>query len=93
MAERYLREIIRTHKIFVLSTQSADELNIAYLADYIMSVPVEEIVGAKSVPPNEPTEADLAWFFKLFSLRGVVDGVERMCFFTFLQKSDDGFGE
>jgi hypothetical protein len=93
MAERYLREIIRTHKIFVLSTQSADELNIAYLADYIMNVPVGEIVGAKSVPPGEPTEGDLAWFFKLFSLRGVEDGVERMCFFTFLQKTDDGLGE
>jgi hypothetical protein len=93
MAERYLREIIRTHKIFVLSTQSADELNIAYLADYIMSVPVGDIVGPKSAPPSEPTEADLAWFFKLFSLRGIVDGAERMCFFTYLQKSDDGFGE
>ncbi|HEY1922697.1 MAG TPA: hypothetical protein VGG44_08010 [Tepidisphaeraceae bacterium] len=93
MAERYLREIIKAHQIFVLSTQSADELNIAYLADYIMSVPVTEIVGIKSAPPSEPSEQDLAWFFKLFSLRGMIDGVERMCFFTFLQKSDDGFGE
>jgi hypothetical protein len=89
MAERYLREIIREHRLFVLSTQAADEINIAYLADYIMSVPVEEIVGLKSAPPEEPSESDLAWFFKLFSLRGIVEGVERMCFFAFLQKSDD----
>jgi hypothetical protein len=89
MAERYLREVIKEHKLFVLSTQSADEINIAYLADYIMSVPVEEIVGNKSAPPEEPSESDLAWFFKLFSLRGMDGDVERMCFFAFLQKSDD----
>jgi hypothetical protein len=93
MAERYLREVIRTHKVFVLSTQSADEMNIAYLADYIMEVPAADIVGLKSAPPAEPSEGDLAWFFKLFSLRGVCDGVERMCYFAFLQKSDDGLGE
>jgi hypothetical protein len=93
MAERYLRDIIRQHKIFVLSTQSADELNIAYLADYIMEVPAADIVGPKSAPPSEPTEQDLAWFFKLFSLRGISEGIEQMCFFTYLQKSDDSFGE
>jgi hypothetical protein len=90
MAERYLRPFIRTHNLYVLSTQSADELNINYLADYVMSVPASEIVGGASAPPDEaPTERDLAWFFKLFSLRGVKDGVERMCFFAFLQKSDE----
>jgi len=91
MAERYLREPIREHKIFVLSTQSADELNIAYLADYIMGVAAAEIVGEKSAPPDEPTEQDLAWFYKLFSLRGIIDETERMCFFIFLQKSDEAF--
>jgi hypothetical protein len=91
MADRYLRDVIRTHKAFVLSTQSADEMNIAYLADYVMGVPAADVVGAASAPPDEaPTEQDLAWFFKLFSLRGMVDGVERMCFFAYLQKSDDG---
>jgi hypothetical protein len=91
MADRYLRDAIRTHKAFVLSTQSADEMNIAYLADYVMGVPAADVVGAASAPPDEaPTEQDLAWFFKLFSLRGMVDGVERMCFFAYLQKSDDG---
>jgi hypothetical protein len=89
MAERYLREPIRKHNIFVLSTQAADEMNIAYLSDYVMGVSAAEIVGSASAPPDEPEEKDLAWFFKLFSLRGMVEGTERMCFFTFLQKSDD----
>jgi hypothetical protein len=90
MADRYLRPFLRTHNLYVLSTQAADELNINYLADYVMSVPASEIVGGASAPPDEaPTERDLAWFFKLFSLRGVKDGVEQMCFFAFLQKSDD----
>jgi hypothetical protein len=93
MEERYLRELIKQHRIFVLSTQSADEINIAYLCDYIMGVRASDLVGAKSAPPDEPTEHDLAWFFKLFSLRGMGDGIEeRMCFFAFLQKSDDDFG-
>lgn len=89
MADRYLREYIRKHSLYVLSTRAADELNIAFLADYVMEVPAEEIVGRASAPPDEPTEKDLAWFFKLFSLRGMKDGVEQMCFFAYLQKSDD----
>ena len=89
MADRYLRDLIRKHNVFVLSTQSADEMNIAYLADHIMNVSAAEIVGEASAPPDAPTERDLAWFFKLFSLRGMVAGMERMCFFAFLQKSDD----
>jgi hypothetical protein len=89
MADRYLRDPIRTHGLFVLSTQAADEINIAYLCDHVMGVPAADVVGAASAPPDEPTERDLAWFFKLFSLRGMRDGVERMCFFTYLQKSDD----
>ena len=90
MPDRYLRDVIRKHNLFVLSTQSADEMNIAYLADYVMSVPAAEIVGPASAPPDQPTERDLAWFFKLFSLRGMVEGTERMCFFAFLQKSEEG---
>jgi hypothetical protein len=90
IAERYLREPIRQHKLFVLSTQAADEINIAYLCDYVMGVPAAELVGPASAPPSEePTEQDLAWFFKLFSLRGIVEGEERMCFFTYLQKSEE----
>jgi hypothetical protein len=88
-ADRYLRDAVRQHNLFVLSTQSADEMNIAYLCDYIMQVPAAEVVGSRSAPPENPTDRDLAWFFKLFSLRGVSQGTEQMCFFTFLQKSDD----
>ena len=94
MPERYLREPIREHNVFVLSTQTADELNISYLSDYVMGVTAADIVGPRSAPPEEPTEQDLAWFYKLFSLRGMSEGVEQMCFFTYLQKSDDtGFDE
>jgi hypothetical protein len=89
MSERYLRELIRKHNLFVLSTQTSDEINIAYLCDTIMGVSPEQLVGVKSAPPDEPTERDLAWFFKLFSLRGMIDGTERMCFFAYLQKSDE----
>jgi hypothetical protein len=90
MADVYLREIIRKHNVFVLSTQAADEINIAYLCEDVMGVPPAQVVGEASAPPDDgPTEGDLAWFFKLFALRGATDGVERMCFFTYLQKSDD----
>ena len=91
MADRYLRDPIRQHNLFVLSTQAADELDILHLSDYVMGVSAADVVGRASAPPEEaPTEKDRAWFFKLFALRGVADGVERMCFFTYLQKSDDG---
>jgi hypothetical protein len=93
MADRYLRPLIVAQKIFVLSTQAADEMNIQHLCDYVMSVPSAEVVGPVSAPPGEPTERDLAWFFKLFSLRGMKEDTERMCFFAFLQKSDDAFGD
>jgi hypothetical protein len=90
MADRYLREPIKQHNLFVLSTQAADEMNIAYLSDHIMGVDAADVVGKASAPPSDgATEKDLAWFFKLYALRGSVDGVERMCFFTYLQKADD----
>jgi hypothetical protein len=89
MADRYLREPIREHHVFVLSTQTADELNIAYLCDYVMGVSPAALVGAPSAPPDNPTEQELAWFYKLFALRGMHGGSERMCFFTYLQKAGD----
>jgi hypothetical protein len=89
MPERYLREIIRKHNVFVLSTQSADEMDIQHLCDFIMGVSASEVVGAASAPPDQPTEQERAWFFKLFALRGISKGNERMCFFAYLQKSDD----
>ena len=54
-----------------------------------MGVTPIDIVGKASAPPREPTEQDLAWFFKLFSLRGIKDGAEQMCYFTYLQKSEE----
>ena len=50
-----------------------------------------QVVGSASAPPDVPTERDFAWFFKLFSLRGMVAGTERMCFFAYLQKTEDTF--
>jgi hypothetical protein len=91
MADRYLRSIIKQHNAVVLSTQTADEIDILHLTDYVMGADAAEIVGPKNAPPEEPTEHDRAWFFKLFSLRGIDEGIERMCFFTFLQKSEDTF--
>ncbi|HEY8665029.1 MAG TPA: hypothetical protein VIL86_00105 [Tepidisphaeraceae bacterium] len=91
MADRYLRDLIRQHNLYVLSTQTADEIDILHLADYIMGATPAALVGAQSTPPENPTESDRAWFFKLFSLRGMNEGIEQMCFFTYLQKSDDTF--
>lgn len=91
MPERYLRDPIREHAIYVLSTQTADEMDIQHLCDFIMGIPAAEIVGEASAPGDSPTERDRAWFSKLFSVRGMKDKTERMCFFMYLQKSDDGF--
>src|SRR5690606_35231929 len=60
MADTYLRDPIRQHKIFVLSTQSADELNIQFLADHVMGVTTANLDGAASAPPDDPTTQDLA---------------------------------
>jgi len=90
MQERYLRPFMREHRVFILSTQAADEMDILHLTELIMGVPAAEVVGARSAPPDEqPSESDRAWFFKLFSLRGMKDDVEKMFFFTYLQKNDD----
>ena len=90
MADRYLRDPIKKHGVYVLSTQTADEIDILHLCDYVMGVESAAVVGRASAPPEDgATERDRAWFFKLFSLRGVVENMERMCFFTFLQKTDD----
>lgn len=80
---------VERHNLFVLSTQAADELDILHLCDYVMGVEAADVVGASSAPPEEPTERDRAWFFKLFSLRGMIEGVERMCFFAYLQKTEE----
>ena len=38
LSERFYREPVRQHNLFMLSTQSADEINIAFLSDHIMGV-------------------------------------------------------
>ena len=92
MADRYLREVIRAHGVYVLSTLAVDEMDILHLADTLMGTDAAAVVGEASAPPaDDPTEQDRAWFFKLFSLRGAVEGVDRMCFFAYLQKADEGW--
>lgn len=90
MADRFYRDQVRKG-MFALSTQTADEMNIAYLCDYIIGEPAAEVVGQASAPGDAPTDKDLAWFFKLYLLRGVIEGIEMMCFFAYLQKTDDSF--
>ena len=90
MADWYLRDVIKKHGLVVLSTVTADEIDILHLCDFLMGVPAAAVVGEHSAPPaDDPTERDRAWYFKLFSLRGAADGLERMCFFAFLQKAGD----
>ena len=93
MADRYLRDLIRKQNLFVLSTQTADELNISYLSDYVMGVSAEELLGeiaAASSDEQEQSPSTQTWFFKLFSLRAMIDSEERMCFFAYLQRSEEG---
>ncbi len=91
MAERYLREIIRKHNVFVLSTLTADQMDILHICDTVMGVAAAKVVGKASAPGDEASESDRAWFFKLLSLRGMVQGVERMCFFTYMQKAEESW--
>lgn len=89
LADRYHRDLIRAHNLFALATQTADEMNIAHLCDYIMGIPAAEVVGSAAAPGDGATQKDRAWFYKLYMLRGMLEEQERMCFFAFLQKSDD----
>ena len=91
MAEYYLRDPIRKLGAAVLSTWTADDMNIAFLAEHLMDRTIEEIVGSASVPDDPTDESQLGWFFKLFSLRGFVEGKERMVFFAYLQRTNDSF--
>ena len=88
----YLRELLKKHGMIALSTTSVDEMDILHLCDTLMGVPAIDVVGRQSAPdPDDanPSHADRAWYFRLFNLRGPVNGVERMCIFAFLQKADD----
>ena len=57
--------------MFVLSTQSADELDILHLTDYVMgTIPPKSSAKRPPRRKNRP-KSDRAWFFKLFALRGM----------------------
>jgi hypothetical protein len=87
MAQRYLRDTIREHRVFVLSTHSVGELNLLFLCEQIMRADPAEVVGADDAPDDTATDADRTWYFKLFALRGVVEQTERMFFFAFMEKA------
>jgi hypothetical protein len=90
LAELYLREPIRKLGVYVLSDMAFDEIDILYLTEQVMGIAPADLVGEASAPPAEgATEAERAWFFKLFALRGMRDGAEAMCFFTYMQKTDE----
>ena len=90
----FLRPIIKQHRFYVLSTITADEMNIDHLAGYLMGITAAELVGSESAPGGDyneegPSDADKAWYFKLYCLRGMPGQQERMCYFAFLQKASD----
>lgn len=91
LEDRWFRDLVRQQGVSVLSTQTVYEMNLAFLAEDVMGTSSAEVVGEESAVPFDPSEEDLAWFYKLFLLRGVRDGVEQMCFFTFLQKSNESW--
>ena len=98
LADRYLVAFVRSGRVpACLSTHTADELNIAFLAETVMGLSVPEVVGpqAGAATSDEddddayPDESALAWYFKLYLLRGTVERVPTACFFAFLQKTSN----
>ena len=86
-----MRDLLRDHELATVRTQTADEINISYIADFIMAVGAGALVGEEFAPPGSADDAELAWFFKLFALCGTKEGIEHIVFFVFLQKTDDEF--
>ncbi len=97
MALRYARPVVKQHPVAVLSTWTADEISISYLVESIMQRNISDIVDPANVPEDGMDESQLAWFFRLFSLRAAPldpdtkQRTEQILFFTFLQKTDDDF--
>jgi hypothetical protein len=91
MQKWWMRDVLRDHDLATVRTQTADEINISYIADFIMGVGAAAIVGEDSAPLSGADDAELAWFFKLFALCGTKDGAEHIVFFVFLQKTSDEF--
>lgn len=97
MATRYARPIVQQHPVAILSTWTADEISISYLVESIMQRNISDVVDPSNIPEDGMDESQLAWFFRLFSLRAAPldpdtkQRTEHMLFFTFLQKTDDDF--
>lgn len=91
MQKWWMRDLLRDHELATVRTQTADEINISYIADFIMGVGAAALVGEEFAPPGGADDAELAWFFKLFALCGTRDGVEQIVFFVFLQKTEEEF--
>lgn len=91
MQKWWMRDVLRDHELATVRTQTADDLNIAYLTEHIMGLDAADVVGADAAPGEGADESALAWYFKLFALCGSNDGVEHIVFFAFLQKTDDAF--
>ena len=60
MVDRYLRDLIRTQNIFVLSTQTADEIDILHLCDYVMGVPAADPASGYDERVVNPTARPVA---------------------------------
>jgi hypothetical protein len=91
MQKWWMRDLLRNHELVTVRTQTADEINISYIADFIMGVGAAALVGEELAPLSGAEDSELAWFFKLFALCGSNNGVEHIVFFVFLQKTDDEF--
>lgn len=91
MQKWWMRDLLRDHELATVRTQTADEINISYIADFIMGVGAAALVGEEFAPPMSADDAELAWFFKLFALCGSKNGLEHIVFFVFLQKTDEDF--
>lgn len=91
MQKWWMRDLLRDHELATVRTQTADEINISYIADFIMGVGPGALVGEEFAPGSGADDAELAWFFKLFALCGTRENVEHIVFFVFLQKTDDDF--
>jgi hypothetical protein len=94
MSHYTAREIVTRSKMAVMSSLMADAVHIGFLCEQVMGVSAAEVVGAAFSPPADAGDEEVSWFYRHFSLRGVLDEVEAVMNFTFLQKtSDDWFDD
>lgn len=89
MAEKYNRQAIRAHRIFTLRTLAADEMNLHLITEQFMGISAAELVGEASASEEEFGKEGDPWFFKMYVVLGIVENVERLCLFTYMQKASD----